>query len=335
MNKKNGFTLVELLTVITIIGAIIVFIIAANMGILSGSKKKIEELAMKQFIDGAKLFLADIDNGLYGYTFATEGEYIGSFTYPSKNFRVMLENSADESTVGEASFSTIAGARTYFATHTLAGTVNGFEVDNYGGQTATACLNGSVIMKKMKDGKIEDVYIWCQYRQLDNVLTHDVNEGSFANVKIVKLTKCQERHNPGTIIGGQTGSSTCTQLNDSYFESATVQYLPGNMIYGYEARLYMNGTFKDANGRDHQNSFVLTAEYLSSLGYYVDGKCTYGIVEQEKKCRVPKETRVYARIKTEKSSGGGSTYISSSGYEATIIEKDSDLPTPAHDPLAE
>ena len=38
MNKKNGFTLVELLTVITIIGAIMVFIIAANMGLLSGSK---------------------------------------------------------------------------------------------------------------------------------------------------------------------------------------------------------------------------------------------------------------------------------------------------------
>ena len=346
MNKKNGFTLVELLTVLLIMGAIVVFIIAANMGLLSGSKRKIEEYAKKQFIDGAKLYLADIDNGLYGYTFASctpgsegcnangEGERIGTFNYPSNNFRVMLDNPADETTakIKTVSYENIENLVPYFANsnNTVASyqTTARLEVDNYGGQMATACDSGSVITVRKDDaGKIKHVYIWCKYKQLDDALTSEY-EGQFANVKIIMLKKCKERKDSANMIGGQTTASYCTQFTDSYFEQAWVRYLAGNMIYGYEARLYMT---------DNKNSFTLTAEDLGRIKYYVDGKCDYSKIinlrdnnkfedakAEERKCRIPLSTKLHARIVTEEMQEGDA-YVKVSGYDAVVAEDD-DVP---------
>ena len=322
MNKKNGFTLVELLTVITILGIVVVFLIAANMGILGKSKDKIEELALKQFYDGGKLYLADIDNGLYGYTFAVD-EVVGTFDYIGKNYRVMLDYEEDESRVLKANVNSLSEAVTYFANFDAKPesykqqyyTNAQLEIDTFGGQKTTTCDSYSAILEKIDNaGKIQDVYIWCKYYQIDDTLTSDVDESSIANVKIVQLKKCVDKTSQsGAIIGGQTESSYCTKFSDSYFEDATVQYLQGNMIYGYEARLYMAGSHLKNDATPENNFFTITAWDLSRLGYYNDGKCDYDKDSDERKCRIKKDEKLRAIIKYKYSENG--MFILSDGYE--------------------
>ena len=322
--KKNGFTLVELLTVITILGIVVVFLIGANLGILGGAKDKIDELALKQFYDGGKLFLADIDNGLYGYTFAVD-ERIGTFNYIGNKFRVMLDYPEDEtsSQIKTVSFTKMSDAVSYFAdnnhTQDRYYTHAQLEIDTFAGIKQTTCDSYSVIVEKKTGDKIDDVYIWCKYHLIDDTLTTDVDESSMSNVKIIKLSNCIKKVNGGNgaIIGGQTESSYCTKFSDSYFTEATVQYLQGNMIYGYEARLYMTGTHLGNNGAQIPNFFTITAWDLSRLGYYNDGKCDYDLASDERKCRVKKDEKLEARIKTMYSEN--KTAVLSDGYEVKRV----------------
>ena len=324
--KKNGFTLVELLTVITILGVVVVFLIGANLGILGGARDKIDDLALKQFYDGGKLFLADIDNGLYGYTFAID-ERIGTFNYIGNKFRVMLDYAEDEdsSKIKTVSFTKMSDAVSYFANENNTAsqyyTKAQLEVDTFAGIKATTCDSFSVIVEKKTGDKIDDIYIWCKYHPIDDTLTTDVDESTImSNVKIIKLSNCIKKVNGGSgaIIGGQTESSYCTKFSDSYFTEATVQYLQGNMIYGYEARLYMTGTHLNNEGTQTPNFFTITAWDLSRLGYYNDGKCDYNLASDERKCRVKKEEKLEARIKTIYSDNKAT--VLSDGYEVKRVD---------------
>lgn len=60
MNKK-GFTLVEILAVIVVLGLIIVITATKGFGAFDNAKNKITEENKKAIIEGAKLFLVDLE----------------------------------------------------------------------------------------------------------------------------------------------------------------------------------------------------------------------------------------------------------------------------------
>ena len=60
MKKNKGFTLVELLAVITILGIIIIIAIPAALNTINKSKNKLNEYTEKNVIDSARLYFMDI-----------------------------------------------------------------------------------------------------------------------------------------------------------------------------------------------------------------------------------------------------------------------------------
>ena len=63
MKNKNGFTLVELLAVISVLGVIIVLSIPTILDVLGKSKNKLDEYNRDSLIDAAKYYITDIDLG--------------------------------------------------------------------------------------------------------------------------------------------------------------------------------------------------------------------------------------------------------------------------------
>lgn len=68
MNKKSGFTLVELLAVISILGVIMVLFMPSIMNLYNKSKKNIRSLEESTLIDSAKMYAIDLDSGNAFYT---------------------------------------------------------------------------------------------------------------------------------------------------------------------------------------------------------------------------------------------------------------------------
>lgn len=60
MNKK-GFTMIELIGVISILGLIMTIVATNGFGVLETSKKRIKEDAVKEIAEGAKVFLTDVE----------------------------------------------------------------------------------------------------------------------------------------------------------------------------------------------------------------------------------------------------------------------------------
>ena len=60
MNKK-GFTMVELIAVISILGLVMTIVATNGFGVLETSKKRIKEDAIKEVAEGAKVFLTDVE----------------------------------------------------------------------------------------------------------------------------------------------------------------------------------------------------------------------------------------------------------------------------------
>ena len=61
MNKK-GFTLVELLAVIVLLGLILVITMTNGFGIFNKAKSGINQIEEDNLIEAAKVFLVDVDN---------------------------------------------------------------------------------------------------------------------------------------------------------------------------------------------------------------------------------------------------------------------------------
>lgn len=69
MKNKNGFTLVEILAIISILGIIIVLAIPAVLDVLGKSKKMLSEYEKDILIDAAKYYITDIDEGVKPYVY--------------------------------------------------------------------------------------------------------------------------------------------------------------------------------------------------------------------------------------------------------------------------
>ena len=62
--KKNGFTLVEVLAVISILGVIIVLTLPSLLDLFQKSKHIMNDYEKGNIIDASKLYVEDLDNGI-------------------------------------------------------------------------------------------------------------------------------------------------------------------------------------------------------------------------------------------------------------------------------
>ena len=61
---KKGFTLVELLVVIVLLGLVIVITATSGFGAFNKTKKGIDKIEEDNLLEAARTFLVDVDNGL-------------------------------------------------------------------------------------------------------------------------------------------------------------------------------------------------------------------------------------------------------------------------------
>lgn len=92
--KKNGFTLVELLAVISILGVIMIITIPGMLNLLGKSRHALSDLEKKNIKEAGTYYITDIDesitnyNGLSGYDFK---KYIASNEYIKVSLKTLIE----------------------------------------------------------------------------------------------------------------------------------------------------------------------------------------------------------------------------------------------------
>lgn len=67
MKSKKGFTLVEMLAVIIILGVVMIVAAPSVLEALSNSKKTIDDFNKQALLDGAEMYLTDISEGVIQY----------------------------------------------------------------------------------------------------------------------------------------------------------------------------------------------------------------------------------------------------------------------------
>ncbi len=67
--KNKGFTLVELLAVISIIGVVAILVMPTMLGALSNGKKMLSKYDLEGVIDAGKMYITDLDNGVIDYVY--------------------------------------------------------------------------------------------------------------------------------------------------------------------------------------------------------------------------------------------------------------------------
>ncbi len=70
--KNKGFTLVEVLAVISIIGVLMVVFVPSLLSPFYKAKNKISDMERNQIIDAGKLYLVDLDNSVIPYVYEEE-----------------------------------------------------------------------------------------------------------------------------------------------------------------------------------------------------------------------------------------------------------------------
>ena len=131
MRDKNGFTLVEILTVLGIIAILVIFIYGAGFNLLTNSKKELYKLQEKNLLDAGKLYMTDIDNNVVPYILPSSTSVGLNSTYK----RLVPGDTSD------------------------------FEVTSYGGRTMVRCDEGSSYTFN-GSGEGATVVATCSYRGL-------------------------------------------------------------------------------------------------------------------------------------------------------------------------
>ena len=93
MNKK-GFTLVELLGVIVVLGLIIVLVATNGFGLLNKTKSAINKVEEDNLMEAARVFLVDVDNGLCEDLRQSDCDIIKNYI-SGKSVEIMLQEYED------------------------------------------------------------------------------------------------------------------------------------------------------------------------------------------------------------------------------------------------
>lgn len=67
--KNKGFTLVELLAVISVMGVVMILVVPTMLRALGNSKKLLNQYDMQGVEDAGKMYVNDMDEGLRNYTY--------------------------------------------------------------------------------------------------------------------------------------------------------------------------------------------------------------------------------------------------------------------------
>ena len=129
--NKNGFTLVELLAVIVLLGLVLVITMTNGFGIFNKAKGGINQIEENNLIEAAKVFLVDVDN-----KFVTTG-------YDNNKIRVVCES-------GSCSYVTIDSNNVITKTvcsDTFCGTIVGVDylkTNNYFNDNKGKCMSANL-----------------------------------------------------------------------------------------------------------------------------------------------------------------------------------------------
>lgn len=67
--KNKGFTLVELLAVISVIGVVAILLVPMLLQTFTNSKKMLDNYSLEGVEDAGKMYVTDLDQGLLNYTY--------------------------------------------------------------------------------------------------------------------------------------------------------------------------------------------------------------------------------------------------------------------------
>lgn len=73
--KNKGFTLVELLAIISVMGVVAILLFPTMLRILGNSKKLLSEYDKKIIEDAGKMYVTDMDEGLRSYTYTGSDDF--------------------------------------------------------------------------------------------------------------------------------------------------------------------------------------------------------------------------------------------------------------------
>lgn len=93
--KKNGFTLVEVLAVISILGVIIVLTLPSLLDLFQKSKHIMNDYEKGNIIDASKLYVEDLDNGIKSYNGLT-GYDFKKYVVENSGISISLQTLIDE-----------------------------------------------------------------------------------------------------------------------------------------------------------------------------------------------------------------------------------------------
>lgn len=81
MKSKNGFTLVEVLAVISILGVVMVLLVPTMLQAFYGAKSMIDDYQIEDIEDAAKMWITDYDLGTFKYTYTGADTTINGTLY--------------------------------------------------------------------------------------------------------------------------------------------------------------------------------------------------------------------------------------------------------------
>ena len=85
MKSSKGFTLGELLAVISILGVILVFVVPAMLDAMTNSKKILNEYTEDGILDAAKTYLTDYDQNVKKYVYQKDTPWTSSYSNKTYN----------------------------------------------------------------------------------------------------------------------------------------------------------------------------------------------------------------------------------------------------------
>ncbi len=93
--KKNGFTLVEVLAVISILGVVIVFVVPNLLSAFYKSRDILSDYEKNTIKDAGKMYITDLDNGIKSYN-GYSGYEFKKYAVANSGITVSLTTLIDE-----------------------------------------------------------------------------------------------------------------------------------------------------------------------------------------------------------------------------------------------